>query len=221
MVDWMEEVLHENERLRLIAGSEIRPIPMHQPSQLGDRPDINCLPEFWRPLVLKKSAFADEKDYFAAIRLLYELQKVVGDLITPFFKASLVACKIPGTMCECERESQLSRVKSAKSPQSAASTAEPDQKSKPPLTITTNLSELLVEMRSWDQSGLLLRLVLLISHLNQIAPPERFISWWEQPNALLLGESPLEVMRSGDYSSLANFLDRLLSGLVDKPGSNL
>lgn len=210
MVEWMEMVLQDHERLFLRTGTEPMQMIMKEPSSLGPRPDLTCLPEFWQKLILKKSKFATEEDYYAAIRLLFELQKIIGELISPFFKTSLVACKVPGAMCDLERDANLARPPTQ--PKATGPLNESTPGAVPPLDDTMDFLTLMTDMRHWQKTQAPLRAVLLIGHIQRIVGTPLLASWLERPNPLLTGASPLEEFRTSDCAELAQLLDALLSG---------
>lgn len=182
-------------------------MPYKQP-----KPDLDCLPPFYRKMVLRKEVYKDERDFYAAIKVMRQIHKIFALLLKPYLVASMVALKKPGHMHEfaASMEKDLGPLL----------TVDPEdlplllhrQKHTPPLSVDPDFLELIPGMRNWSEERMPLRTVLLLSHLFRIAGHNPFTEWLENPNLLLEGDSPMEHLATGHWVEVGDLAEQLLSG---------
>ena len=66
-------------------------------------------------------------------------------------------------------------------------------------------------MRSWGESGAILRCMLLLGQLNRIGGHVPLKYWLERPNAMLNFESPIGLIEQKRWLVLADHMDDMLS----------
>ncbi len=193
-------------------------LPGRAPSILMQpKPNINCLGPFYRRLVLRKEAFPDDKDYFASIKAMRQIEKAFGLLLQPYVVASLVATKKPGRMHEfaaaMEKDlGQLLAVDPEDLPLLVHENMLHQFSYTKPLAAGPPFSELPVKMRRWNNDRMPLRTLLLLAHLFRIGGYAPFVEWMEYPNLVLGGDSPLDQLAKGKWLEVGNLADRMLCG---------
>ena len=70
----------------------------------------------------------------------------------------------------------------------------------------------LVEMRAWRGKRSISRTVVLLVLLSRITDLEDVQRWLEKPNPNLSGEAPIDLLRQGRWTVLADFIDDMLTG---------
>jgi hypothetical protein len=175
-------------------------------------PNLNCLPAFYRKLVLRKDAFPDERDYYASIKAMRQIHKTFALLLKPYFVASMVATKRPGHMHEfaATLEKDLGELH----------TVDPEdlplllhrQNHTPPLSLEPDFLELIPTMRNWSGERIPLRTLLLLGHLFRIGGHTPFAEWLENPNLVLGGDSPMEHLAKGHWVEIGDLAEKLLAG---------
>jgi hypothetical protein len=176
------------------------------------KPDVNCLPPFYRHLVRRKDAFPDERDYYASIKAMRQIHKKFAFLLKPYFVASMVATKRPGHMHEfaATLEKDLGELH----------TVDPEdlplllhrQNHTPPLSLEPDFLELIPTMRNWSGERFPLRTLLLLGHLFRIGGHTPFAEWLENPNLVLGGDSPMEHLAKGHWVEVGDLAEKLLAG---------
>jgi hypothetical protein len=190
-----------------------------------EKPDLNSLPEFWRALVFGKKAFRDENDYYASIRVLSRIQSTISELLKPYIKASIIATREPGAMCEFDRQmagflGQMSMDEAENQP-----LLDQEFRSAPPLEGDQDFLPLVREMRGWNGDSGILRALLLLAHLNRIGGHDALKQWLERPNVILGGRSPLNAIVQGKWIDVADLADEMLAGkpkakIASEPGES-
>jgi hypothetical protein len=180
-------------------------------------PNLNCLPPFYRKLVLRKDAFPDERDFYASIKAMRQIQKTFTLLLKPYFVASMVATKRPGRMHEFAEtmSKQLGELLTV-DPEDLPLLLHP-QNHTLPLSVEPEFLELIPAMREWTHNRRPLRALLLLGHLFRIGGHIPFTEWLENPNLLLGGDSPIEQLVKGNWLEVGDLAERLLAG--DPAGS--
>lgn len=175
-------------------------------------PNLNCLPTFYRKLVLRKDAFPDERDYYASIRAMRQIHKTFALLLKPYFVATMVATKRPGRMHEfaATLEKDLGELH----------TVDPEdlplllhsQNHTLPLSLEPDFLELIPTMRNWSGERIPLRTLLLLCHLFRIGGHTPFAEWLGNPNLVLGGDSPMEHLAKGHWVEVGDLAEKLLAG---------
>lgn len=195
-----------------------------QPRALGmfmhykqPEPDLDRLPPFYRNMVLRKEAYKDERDFYAAIKVMRQIHKIFALLLKPYFVASMVATKQPGHMHEfaASMEKDLGPLL----------TVDPEdlpllihtQHHTPPLSVEPEFLDLIPAMRDWPAERMPLRTLLLLGHLFRIAGHTPFSEWLEYPILLLGGDSPSEHLAKGHWVEVGDLAEKLLSGGPAEP----
>ena len=176
------------------------------------QPDVKCLPPFYRHLVLRKDAFPDERDYYASIKAMRQIQKTFAFLLKPYFVASMVATKQPGHMHEfaAKLEKDLGELL-AVDPEDLPLLLH-RQNYTPPLSVEPEFLELIPAMRNWPGERMPLRTLLLLGHLFRIGGHTPFTEWLANPNLLLGGDSPVEQLAKGCWVEVGDLAEKLLAG---------
>lgn len=175
-------------------------------------PDLDCLPPFYRKMILRKAAFKDESDFYGAIKVMRQIHQIFALLLRPYFVASMVALKQPGHMHEfaASMEKDLGPLL----------TVDPEdlpllvhtQTHTPPLSIEPEFLELIPEMRRWGKERMPLRTLLLLCYLFRVGGHTPFIDWLERPNMVLGGDSPIETLATCSWIEVGNLAEQLLAG---------
>ena len=70
----------------------------------------------------------------------------------------------------------------------------------------------MVEMRAWRGRRALTRTILLLTLVEKVIGSRELTKWLERSNPNLGRRAPVDLMRSGDWSILSDFLDDMLTG---------
>lgn len=174
--------------------------------------DLEALPDFWRLLVLRKEAFADEADYHASIRVLLSIERVISELLKPYIRASLGATKEPGAMCRMERSVQDILGNFAFRDPEEVALLQATFRHPPPLLEEKDMFTFASEMRSWEGEAAICRTFILLAHLDRIGGHAALKLWLERPNIVLGGDTPLGAVFGGRWNDVADLADEMLTG---------